>query len=228
VAAALNLTVSGSHKLNLRFKIRALIRNTLNSITSSVNHSSASVADFFNSFESHRRPVLMSIAALHRIDVPTNTTIEVIRTKITEHIISGRCAQFANTELPTSRPKNLLLPDCTDVRHEWQFNGIDPDLQIPILSALYGSKLTIVPLRRLLSSINVTYNLNPSETCVKSSGHTSWTCEKENTLNEQNEQKMRPKLNLMRNFKNTLFVPMPVVVEKGETSAVVISQQNLS
>jgi hypothetical protein len=203
VAAALNLTVSGSR--NLRFKIRALIRNTLNSITSSVNYSSASVADFFNSFESHRRPVLVSIAALHRIDVPTDATIKVIRTKITEHIISGRCAQFANTELPISRPKNLLLPDCTDVCHEWQFNGIDPDLQVHILSALYGSKLTIVPLRRLLSSINVTMlhtnTLNPSETCVKSSGHTSWTCEKENTLNEQNEKKMKPKLNLMRNFK---------------------------
>jgi hypothetical protein len=151
VAAALNLTVSGSR--NLRFKIRALIRNTLNSITSSVNYSSASVADFFNSFESHRRPVLVSIAALHRIDVPTDATIEVIRTKITEHIISGRCAQFANMELPTSRPKNLLLPDCTDVCHEWQFNGIDPDLQVHILSALYGSKHT--------------NNLIPSETCVK-------------------------------------------------------------
>jgi hypothetical protein len=89
VAAALNLTISGSR--NLRFKIRALLRNILNSIASSEthNHSSASVADFFNSFESHRRPVLVSIAALHRIEVPTNATIEMIRTKITEHITSG-------------------------------------------------------------------------------------------------------------------------------------------
>jgi hypothetical protein len=140
VAAALNLTISGSR--NLHFKIRALLRNILNSIASSEthNHSSASVADFFNSFESHRRPVLVSIAALHRIEVPTNATIEMICTKITEHITSGRCAQFANTDLPTSRPKDLLLPDCADVCREWRFNGIDPDLQVHILSALYGSK----------------------------------------------------------------------------------------
>jgi hypothetical protein len=140
VAAALNLTISGSR--NLRFKIRALLRNILNSIASSEthNHSSASVADFFNSFESHRRPVLVSIAALHRIEVPTNATIEMIRTKITEHITSGRCAQFASADSPTSRPKDLLLPDCADVCREWRFNGIDPDLQVHILSALYGSK----------------------------------------------------------------------------------------
>ncbi|KAJ7817638.1 hypothetical protein B0H13DRAFT_1922822 [Mycena leptocephala] len=48
-------------------------------------------------------------------------------------------------------------PDCTDVCNEWRVNPIDPDLQVHILSALNGRKLTIVPLRRLLQALNVPY-----------------------------------------------------------------------
>lgn len=89
IAAALYISISG--KRNLRFKLRAAIRKILNAVSSSdVDElSSTSVADFFNSFESHRRPVLLSIAALHRIDVPPRANIEKLRTQITDHIVSG-------------------------------------------------------------------------------------------------------------------------------------------
>ncbi|KAJ7846805.1 hypothetical protein B0H13DRAFT_1907551 [Mycena leptocephala] len=63
IAAALNVFIAG--KRNLRFKLRESIRKIL-----------STVSDFFNSFESHRRPVLLSIAALHRIDVPPKVKIE--------------------------------------------------------------------------------------------------------------------------------------------------------
>ncbi|KAJ7240189.1 hypothetical protein C8J57DRAFT_1245408 [Mycena rebaudengoi] len=88
VAAAMNITTSGTR--NLRFKLRAAIRKHLVSITSadSDNCSSTSVTDFLNSFESHRKPVLLAIAAFHRIQLPPKPTVESIRAEITEHIVS--------------------------------------------------------------------------------------------------------------------------------------------
>jgi hypothetical protein len=59
-------------------------------------------------------------------------------------------------------PGNSSLPHCADVFKEWQVNPIDPDLQVHVLGALNGSKLTIVPLRRLLSSLNVPYESSES------------------------------------------------------------------
>jgi hypothetical protein len=62
VAAALNISISG--KRNLRFKLRASIRKILTTLSDASEVDSlpsASVADFFNSFESHHRPVLLSI-----------------------------------------------------------------------------------------------------------------------------------------------------------------------
>jgi hypothetical protein len=54
------------------------------------------------------------------------------------------------------------VPNCSDVYHEWQVSGIEPDLQVHVLNALYGSKLTLVPLRRLLSTLNVPYIISDS------------------------------------------------------------------
>lgn len=118
---------------------------------------SASVADFFNSFESHRRPVLLSIAVLHRITVEPGTNIEKLRSQIIDHIVSAKCAESANLHAFNSSPLpgTSSLPHCADVFREWQVNPIDLDLQVHVLSALNGGKLTIVPLRRLLSALHV-------------------------------------------------------------------------
>ncbi|KAJ6450885.1 hypothetical protein C8R45DRAFT_1083799 [Mycena sanguinolenta] len=66
IGAALNLSVAGDR--NLRFKLRSAIRKHAEAVTSAgvPIRSSASIADFFNSFETHRKLVLLSIAALHR------------------------------------------------------------------------------------------------------------------------------------------------------------------
>lgn len=145
VAAAMNITASGTR--NLRFKLRAAIRQHLLTVTAadSDNRSSASVADFFNSFESHRKSVLVSIAAFHRIQLPNKATSEQIKTKITEHIISGHCAQFASSR-SSSVPPDVSLPDCADILDEWHVNAIHPDLQVHILTVLNGSNLTLNPL----------------------------------------------------------------------------------
>jgi hypothetical protein len=45
------------------------------------------------------------------------------------------------------------LPDCADVCAEWQHNNLDPDLQVHILTAIYGSKITPNSLRRVLSNL---------------------------------------------------------------------------
>jgi hypothetical protein len=94
VAAALNISVPGDR--NLRFKLRVALRKYAENVSSAGTHvrSSTSIADFFNSFESHRRPVLLSIAALHRIQVSEKATIYCLRTQITQHLLSGHCTQF--------------------------------------------------------------------------------------------------------------------------------------
>ena len=81
VAAALNISVPGAR--NLRFKLRAALKGHVNTINSSETHahSSASVADFFNSFESHRRPVLLAIAALHQIPVEDKPSVDLSAVK---------------------------------------------------------------------------------------------------------------------------------------------------
>ncbi|KAJ7442801.1 hypothetical protein B0H11DRAFT_1932170 [Mycena galericulata] len=64
--------------------------------------------------------------------------------------------------LHSSLPEDLSIPNCTDVCNEWQVNPIDPDLQMHILTALNGAKLTIVPLRRLLDALKVPYERSDS------------------------------------------------------------------
>ncbi|KAJ7868829.1 hypothetical protein B0H14DRAFT_2572254 [Mycena olivaceomarginata] len=97
VAAALNLSMAGDR--NRRFKLRSAIRKHTEAVTSAGVHirSSASIAYFFNSFETHRKPVLLSIAGLHRIEVPEKSTIESLRSQITEHLLSGHCTQFTDS-----------------------------------------------------------------------------------------------------------------------------------
>ncbi|KAJ7439569.1 hypothetical protein B0H11DRAFT_2205761 [Mycena galericulata] len=113
VAAALNISVPGVR--NLRFKLRAALKKHVDTISTASTElrSSASVADFFNSFESHRRPILLSIAALHRIQVPDKSSVDWLRSKITEHILSGDCTQFSQPHPPISLPNGLGVPDCT-------------------------------------------------------------------------------------------------------------------
>ncbi|KAJ6530469.1 hypothetical protein DFH09DRAFT_1093515 [Mycena vulgaris] len=167
VAAATNITTSGAR--NLRFKLRAAIRPHLMKISQeeSGNRSSASVADFFNSFESYRKPVLVAIAAFHRIELLEKATVEHTRTEITEHIISGHCVQFAGSHSPNSLPPDVSLPDCADVCKEWTVNGIHPDLQVHTLSALNGSNLTLNPLRRLLSALTIEHTNSESSRELK-------------------------------------------------------------
>jgi hypothetical protein len=150
VAAALNISVSGVR--NIRFKLRAAIRNHANTVSTATAsiRSSASIADFFNSFESHRKPVLLSIAALHRIHLPERTTVESLRVMITEHILSGHCTQFSKSHPQILLPNGLSFSDCADVCNEWQGNTLDADLQVHILTAIYGSNITLNSLRRVL------------------------------------------------------------------------------
>ncbi|KAJ6592649.1 hypothetical protein B0H19DRAFT_1245492 [Mycena capillaripes] len=134
VAAALDITPSV--RRNLRFKLRAAMRSYLETCqsTSVESRSSASVAEFFNSFEAHCRPILMFIAALHRIQLPPKCNVKVIRKLITGHILSGRCIQFSPSHLPSS-PPDCLLPDCADVCNEWEANNVD---KLTILDPGYG------------------------------------------------------------------------------------------
>jgi hypothetical protein len=157
VAAALNISVPGVR--NLRFKLRTALKKHADTIASASTElrSAASVADFFNSFESHRRPILLSITALHRIQVPDKCSVDSLRSKITEHILSGDCTQFSQPHPPISLPNGVSLPDCTDVCNEWRVNRIDPDIQVHILTAIYGSKISYNPLRRILSTLDIAY-----------------------------------------------------------------------
>jgi hypothetical protein len=148
----LHISVSGAR--NVRFKLRAAVRSHTNIVAAEdvSSCSSASIADFFNSFESHRKSTLVSMAALHCIQVPEKTTIESLRTAITEHILSGQSPS------PNSLPSDLSLPSCADVCDEWQGNNLDPDLQVHILTAIYGSKITPNSLRRVLSSLKIEHD----------------------------------------------------------------------
>jgi hypothetical protein len=113
----LNISVPGVR--NLRFKLRAALKtHSANIASTTPDISSASVADFCNSFESHRRPVLLSIAALYRIEVSDKSSIESLRRQITQHILSGDCTQFSQPHPPISLPNGLLFPDCADVSNE--------------------------------------------------------------------------------------------------------------
>ncbi|KAK7006909.1 hypothetical protein R3P38DRAFT_3213677 [Favolaschia claudopus] len=150
IAAALDITVSGSR--NMRFKLRAALRAHLNIEYADscklgqclLIIDASSVADFFSSFESHRKPALVAIAAFHRIALPPNATTEQIRTRITEHIVSRRCLQFSEMHASTSLPEGTSVPDCRDVIH--------------VLTALNGSNLNLLPLRRLLSVLKIEHN----------------------------------------------------------------------
>ncbi|KAJ7237777.1 hypothetical protein C8J57DRAFT_1246779 [Mycena rebaudengoi] len=108
VASALNISVPGAR--NLRFKLRAAIRKHLEALNCATLETSASVADFFNSFESHRKPTLLSIAALHQIPIPEKASVEKSHSSIT-------------------LPHGLSMPNCVDICNEWKGNNIDPDLQ---------------------------------------------------------------------------------------------------
>jgi hypothetical protein len=157
IAAALNITVSGTH--NVRFKLRAAIRSHTKTINAAEEgfRSSASMADFFSSFESHQKPVLLSIAALHRIDISERVTVDSLRTQITQHILSGHCSQFSQSHPRIPLPNGLSLPDCANVHNEWQFNSLDGDFQAHILTAIHGSNAPLRSLLRMLSLLTVDY-----------------------------------------------------------------------
>jgi hypothetical protein len=155
VAAALNISVSGDR--NLHFKIRLAIRKHAEAVSSADTEfrSSASMTDFFSSFKSHRRPVLLSISALHWIQVPERATVDSLRTQITQHLLSGQCSQFSQSHPEISLPNGLSLPDCADVHNEWLRNKLDPELQVHILTAIYGSNISLNSLRRVLINLNI-------------------------------------------------------------------------
>lgn len=119
------------------------------------SRSSTSVADFFNSFETHLRPVLLSVAALHRIEVPSKSEVEAIRKLITTHILSGHCTQFLHSHPPISVPLDLSLPDCADVCNEWEEDSVD---QVHILTAICGSKTSPNAMRQILNTLNIQHD----------------------------------------------------------------------
>jgi hypothetical protein len=104
----------------------------------------------------------VAIAAFHRIKLPEKVNVEEIRMAIAEHIISGHCTQFSDRHASSSLPPGISLPDCADVCDERRLNSIHPDLQIHILSALNGTKLNSLPLRRLLSVLKIEYHNSES------------------------------------------------------------------
>ncbi|KAJ6509775.1 hypothetical protein DFH09DRAFT_1288674 [Mycena vulgaris] len=131
VAAAANITTSGTR--NLGFKLRAAIREHLMKISQeeSDNCSLHQLQISLTHLKVTRKPALVAIAAFHHIELPEKATVEHTRTKITEHIISGHCAQFAGSHSSNSLPPDVSLPDCADVCKEWiqTVNVIHPDLQ---------------------------------------------------------------------------------------------------
>jgi hypothetical protein len=54
------------------------------------------------------------------------------------------------------------LPDCADVQAEWLGSKLDVDLQFHILNAVYGSKISLNSLRRVLSNLGVEYTNDES------------------------------------------------------------------
>jgi hypothetical protein len=156
VAAALNIIPSGSH--NLRFEVRASLRKCLQSCqsTSVGNCSFTPVAEFFSSFETHLRPVLLSIAALHRIEVPSKSGVETIRKLITTHTHSLGPLYTIFAFAPTNL--DLSLPDCADVCNEWEADNIDPDIQVHILIVIYGSETSLNVMQRILNTLNIQHD----------------------------------------------------------------------
>jgi hypothetical protein len=116
---------------------------------------SASVADFFDLFEAHCKPVLLSIAALHRIELPEKPTDDQIRSAVTKHILSGVCSQFSDSHPSSSLPRDLSMPNFADVCKEWCINNIDPNLQVHILTVIYGSKTSPNAMHRILATLDI-------------------------------------------------------------------------
>ncbi|KAJ6448045.1 hypothetical protein DFH09DRAFT_1406700 [Mycena vulgaris] len=76
--------------------------------------SSASVADFLTSFESHRKSVPLYTVALHHIHVAEKSTVDWLRSQITQHVISGHCTQFSHSHPLISLSDAATFPDCVD------------------------------------------------------------------------------------------------------------------
>ncbi|KAJ7902728.1 hypothetical protein B0H14DRAFT_2555226 [Mycena olivaceomarginata] len=99
-------------------------------------------------FKTHLWPVLLLIAALHRIEVLSKSGVETIRRLITTHThsLGPLYAIFALAST------NLY---CADVGDEWEADNIDPDIQVHILTAIYGSKTCQNVMRRILNTLNI-------------------------------------------------------------------------
>ncbi|KAJ7192087.1 hypothetical protein GGX14DRAFT_406632 [Mycena pura] len=160
IGAALNLSISG--KRSLRFKFRSALQEHLKSLVNDdpeIDTCSA-VADFFDSFENHRKPTLLAMAALHQIDVADHTSSEQLRQKITDHLISGACTRLSGVEVECDDEtgNDLNVPDCAAVCDEWQKDSGDLELHLYVLSAIYDSRISRNSLRRVLSSLNIQFD----------------------------------------------------------------------
>jgi hypothetical protein len=114
---------------------------------------------------------LIAIAAFHCIQLPSKPTVDYIWDEIMAHIVSGHCAQFSQLHSPNPLPPEVSLLGCADVCEEWCANSIDPNLQFHVLTALTGSKLTLNPLRCLLTGLNIDYNHSESFRDVRKKLH---------------------------------------------------------
>jgi hypothetical protein len=93
------------------------------------------------------------------IQISDKATIEFLHTQIMQHIISGHCSQNSESCCPDFVPGvGVHVPECADVHDEWWVNQIDPALQVHILSALYGSKISQNSLSHIPSNLEVNHH----------------------------------------------------------------------
>ncbi|KAJ7314466.1 hypothetical protein DFH08DRAFT_821479 [Mycena albidolilacea] len=69
--------------------------------------------------------------------------------------MSGDSSQLSDSHPQFSLPNGSSFPDCADVWNEWHENNLDADLQVHILTGVYGSKITPNSLRRVLTSFKI-------------------------------------------------------------------------
>ncbi|KAJ7204087.1 hypothetical protein GGX14DRAFT_398403 [Mycena pura] len=87
-------------------------------------------------------------------------TIEEMRC---EHLLSGQCAAVTAAPDRLVDADDLGIPDCADVCGDWKNTSADCDLRQHVLTAIYGSRISVKSLRRVLDSIQVEWAATESK-----------------------------------------------------------------
>jgi len=149
-----------SSQNNRRYHYLRFLKNRLNTVRSSiVRDSLATAVNIFQSFESLSKASLLAQASLHRIQLPSRPSVELLRSSLMQHITEGSCALPNLPEKPLGCTQ--FIDDYRQVNNQQQNNNIsnisNTDLQIHILSS-HLKKFTLVPLRRLLQMYGVEFH----------------------------------------------------------------------